>query len=209
MTATTTEALGNQKQAEQEARTARVAREAGNKAVAAARPLLDRHPDLVSRAIVARVLAAEYKQAAKQVTTGRREGLLSDGASEAPGISVFFSRQGLENLRQAIEERGDRSPHLAHYAASMRPVDPEATIYELALPEGSYLAAEPQIQLYGYAEMRDGEVTRYQNPMLLASSGVIRIVGDHGEVWQNPAFQPDGTPKVADEPHADGLYDGR
>lgn len=82
-------------------RNALLAREAGEKAVAAARELLDRHSDLLEPSVAQEIADREFTRASEAALAARAEGRANDNYSQAPGLTAFFTRAVAENTRPA------------------------------------------------------------------------------------------------------------
>jgi hypothetical protein len=184
---------GEARKAAAEERTAQLAREAGEKAVASARELLDRHRDLVGPTLIDFITSRESQRAEEAARKAREEGRMNDNNSKAPGLTAFITKAGYEGLTEALG-RDDVGPYMEGYVGSMQPVDPEGAVYSLRLPSGTYGMGMGSCQFYGEASLGDGYPTDRENPFTMPYDMVIRIEGDSGELWQNANFTPGGGP---------------
>lgn len=175
-------------------RTAKIASEAGSTALTKARELLTRHTDLLDPALITQIGNREYHRAYAEAETARAEGRMNDDYSQAPGLTVFFTREGFEGLTEATR-KDDETSHLAGYLADIQPADPDSTVYSLRLAQGMYAMGWGGCTFYGEATPNGNQLNR-EKPFSAPYDAVVRVEGDSGELWQNVNFQPDGTPIV-------------
>jgi hypothetical protein len=190
----TGEDLGRTENVAQE-RTARLAREAGERAVDGIKELLERHSDLLGPALISLIIDREFEKASTEIITARAEGRANDNYSEATGLTAFITKEGYEGLREAAEREAQEAPYLTGYVESMQPVDEQGTVYSLILPQGAYSMGFGGCQIYGEVNIVDGRPEDRRNPVAMSYGSVVRIEGFSGELWQNVDFTPDGVIK--------------
>lgn len=176
-----------------EARTEKLAREAAEQAEITASEILGRNLDLVSPATALAIINREAERAAEEVRLARTLGHANDPRSEAPGLTVLFTRSGYERLRRVAIEEADSAPYVAQYVNNMQPTDEEGTAYLLTLPGGVYSMGWGECQFYGEATFLDGEQAGRKDPFSVRYGSIVRIEGDSGELWQNVKFTPEGV----------------
>lgn len=174
-----------------EERTAKLAEKAGETAANAANELLIRHIDLIGPTLIDLIASREFERASEAAKVARAEGRMNDNGSRAPGLTAYFTKAGVDALREAAEKE-EAAPYLAEYVTSMQPVDPEETVYSLRLPQGMYGMGLGGCQFYGEAAV-DGVQLNSEKPFTTPYHVVVRVEGDSGEIWQNQDLTPDGV----------------
>lgn len=147
--------------------------------------LLSRHPDLISSKKAKKIIDMEAKFAMDGYLIRRKAGLANDGYSKEPGMSIFLTEEG----RERLEKIGRRK----HFDVNSKDFEgmKKGTAF-VDFPNGVF-AMPDEGALFSATTTKEGH-TRKQ--FYLPYKSIIRVEGKTGELWQNKAFNWDGSKKV-------------
>jgi hypothetical protein len=186
----TTEAFGGElSQAEQHTR--QLAMERADRAAESIREIIGNHEDLLGADLIEVIVQREYDKAYQEALDKRQRGELNDNCSLGAGLTVYMTSRGQEVLTRVSEEHG--LPH----ADMLKAVEDKPGCFSLRLDEGVYSTGWGAVELYDKGEVDDasGVLSGEGIPISLGYTFIVRIEGDHGELWQNWSYNADGTVK--------------
>ena len=187
-------------------RTASLAAEHGELAAQEITRVLKRHIDsgVVSKGIAETVAEDEAIAASAEFIVERMAGNNNDKQNTVSrGVTALLFETGKNQIDQDLPEsrRTSSGPFFEEVGELPRDFDNgiQYPVYKLALPKGIFYAQHPnhrkdyivfntQGELYN-----DGTIFSIGQPFQAHDSDVIRLVGAGGELWQNPAYNLDGS----------------
>lgn len=165
--------------------------EIGRRAELNAKNLFERNSAFIDPRTGEIVAEREKELAVQKYLEKRKAGLANDLNSKEPGMTLCVTQEGKERLekigkrrkfdvtfRQTVETRPDE--YLVEFPTG---------IFAETFLEGFFAAETYQAKKHGAFESTKKRFN-------LRNEFIIRIEGKHGELWQNPNFNWDGSKKV-------------
>jgi hypothetical protein len=159
-----------------------------------AKTFLNRHSDLIFQETANLIAQKEYDSALNNYLTRRENGLANDEESEKPGIIIYVSPIEAKNILDYVEKeygpvKKDQVKVYSEKLSSLR--FPKGVFYMVDGGLGGGMC-----QFYREQTTEDTMVSgRMKYPFAAKQENIVRIEGKAGELWQNPDYRWDGTPK--------------
>ncbi len=149
------------------------------------------------------IAAAEEEAAIEQYKLERQAGLHNDTKSLGNGLSTIVKGGPKYRLEKHLDTLRDQARLPFPLPGSYEEIpdsDFDSPLYRMRLPRGVFFmddAEDPRfIRFHTDGIVAYGNVMTPEGYRINANTyEVIRIEGDHGELWQNPTYTSDGQPR--------------
>lgn len=163
--------------------------EIGRRAQSLAQRLLARHPAHIDSHTAEIVASRERELAIQKYLERRKAGLANDLYSKEPGITLYLTEEGKEEIVKVGKEK-----KFDVYFKQYVEMAPGTVLTEF--PTGVFAASPPSLFFAAETVVAKKRLTeKGKKRFTLQNESVVRVEGKHGELWQNPHYNWDGSKK--------------